>query len=852
MVIALLPILAEPFYLPVYGERSIASKTSSSEKKIHLQLLLLRNCSELRRISHSTSLLLASRSRLSKKSFTKRQSKAKRSKFNGRKELSNEEDKLQNKNRKSPSSATIQFNKYLQKLIKSNVQAAEEALWQKIESRSSDYDTVSFNICLHGWSQKRSLFAAQKADKLLSELRRLKQTNTRLIPDAFSCASVLNAYAKSGGGKAAALRAEELFEELQYTCGNLDTDVCHNAVMDAWSVSGDSRAGERAEHWLRKLDISTRSLISYNSCIKAYGRSQAPKEAQRLLDEMQNLAKERPSLEPDKISISTCIDAWSKWTGNLTEAAFQAESLLRKMEHSFEVWNKTNALDLTTSRGSKQNSLSSKPPQPDVVTYTSCLTAFARSGVPDAPEKALELIKRMEHYSDEKPNTPFFNTFIHLLAKTKTYRMRGSTHSSPELVTEAILREMKKQYEQFHNDDARPDKITYTMIVTVYASHSETFAAAKRVEELLNELEGLYNHTLLEIHLPSCKTYGSVLSVWAKAASLTTMKGHFEEDFSPDALWQKAKDVLDRMEQLYTSTRNADLKPTTILYSQIFRILANGRDPLAAERGLELLKKMKELSRDTDYGEFVRLDSTIYAYLVVTFTKSGLENLAEAATTVLRDVEEAYRSGNDHLKPTSLLYSAVLQAYAKSGSQRLACEPLDRTKELYRNGKLYAKPTTLFYNACIDAYARCNGGREAAEQAEALLEELESRGRAGDPELSLTARSFNAAILAWKNSNAPDASERAEALLKKMTAIHKAGNKQCRPDRVTINSIIGVWAKKSPEEGAAARAKVFLDFLEELYESSGDPSIKPDRYSYNSVSVFALSLPVPIACYRPI
>jgi hypothetical protein len=85
-----------------------------------------------------------------------------------------------------------------------------------------------------------------------------------------------------------------------------------------------------------------------------------------------------------------------------------------------------------------------------------------------------------------------------------------------------------------------------------------------------------------------------------------------------------------------------------------------------------------------------------------------------------------------------------------------------------------------------------------------------------------------------------------------MTAIHKTGNKHCRPDRVTINSIIGVWAKKSPEEGAAARAREFLDFLEELYESLGDLSIKPDRYSYNTASVFALSLPLLIACYRPI
>ena len=160
-------------------------------------------------------------------------------------------------------------------------------------------------------------------------------------------------------------------------------------------------------------------------------------------------------------------------------------------------------------------------------------------------------------------------------------------------------------------------------------------------------------------------------------------------------------------------------------------------------------------------------------------------------------------------------------------------ELLEKTKSLYKQGKIYAKPTTLFYNAVIDAHARSHGGREAAERAEVLLDEIEVRGRVGDSELCLTTRSYNAAILAWKNSNCTDAPERAEALLKKMNARYKAGDEVCRPDRVTINSIIGVWAR-SHQPRAALRAEEFLQFMEKLYEA-GDPMIKPDRYSYNTV-----------------
>ena len=112
------------------------------------------------------------------------------------------------------------------------------------------------------------------------------------------------------------------------------------------------------------------------------------------------------------------------------------------------------------------------------------------------------------------------------------------------------------------------------------------------------------------------------------------------------------------------------------------------------------------------------------------------------------------------------------------------------------------------------------------------MEEIELRGQAGDPELQLTTRSFNAAILGWKNSNATEAAQRAEALLARMIRRYKDGDERCRPDRVTINSVISVLAK-SPQVDAAERARGFLDVMEDLGKL-GDV-IKPDRYSYNSV-----------------
>jgi Pentatricopeptide repeat domain/PPR repeat len=618
--------------------------------------------------------------------------------------------------RKNESSAAG-FNKWLQDNAKStnasNVQMAEDALWARIQSGDPhSYNTVSFNIVLNAWAHQKSAYAANRADELLHKLLALQQQSSQdhLQADTYSYSAVLNAYAKSNGGKTAALRAEELLIQMQTTLfpahsiTNLKTDVCHTAVINAWSVSGDPQAGERAESILRSLRFP--SQIPYNACIKAYARSHAPIEAQRLLEEMRNLANSsHPELEPDKISISTCIDAWSKWNKNLTHAAQRAEELLQQMERDYEVWNKTQraAPEFERVADSKKHPSTSSSKQPDIVTYTAVLTAYARAGLADA-DKALQLIRRMEKYSNDRPNAPFFNTVIHALAKSQG--SRGNTSSStPQQLAEAVLRHMKKEFYESCKEDIRPDKITYTAVIAVYGSHYDRgLAAAKRAEALLNELEHLYNNTNLDLYLPNTKTFGAVLSVWAKAACMS-MSHEEDESISAEWLWHRTESLLERMERLYHRTHSEELKPTSILYSQVFRILANGRDPHAATRGLKLMQKMKSMIADkTGYADKIHLDSTMYAYLIVTFTKSKVENVVEVATQILQQVEEGYKAGMGSLKPTSLLYSAVLQAYAKSSSREgaiLAENLLERTKMLYKEGKLYAKPTTLFYNAVV-------------------------------------------------------------------------------------------------------------------------------------------------------
>jgi hypothetical protein len=141
---------------------------------------------------------------------------------------------------------TVQFNKWLHRLT--DPQRAQDALLGRIDSGSRDFDTVSFNLVMTAWARDSNADRARAIFRHLKELSSSSSsTFTHLKVDAFSFAAVLNALAKCKGGREAALRAHELLTEMLDTLPSIPTDVCHNAVLNTWSVSGEADAGVQAQ-----------------------------------------------------------------------------------------------------------------------------------------------------------------------------------------------------------------------------------------------------------------------------------------------------------------------------------------------------------------------------------------------------------------------------------------------------------------------------------------------------------------------------------------------------------------------------------------------------------------------------
>ena len=62
------------------------------------------------------------------------------------------------------------------------------------------------------------------------------------------------------------------------------------------------------------------------------------------------------------------------------------------------------------------------------------------------------------------------------------------------------------------------------------------------------------------------------------------------------------------------------------------------------------------------------------------------------------------------------------------------------------------KPTTINFNTVLDAWAKNGGGRAAAERAEKMLEWMDDLYKSGNAEVKPDTITFNAVIDAWARS----------------------------------------------------------------------------------------------------
>jgi hypothetical protein len=259
------------------------------------------------------------------------------------------------------------------------------------------------------------------------------------------------------------------------------------------------------------------------------------------------------------------------------------------------------------------------------------------------------------------------------------------------------------------------------------------------------------------------------------------------------------------------------------------------------------------------------LSSSPFHFSVDAWAKSGEGGAAATrAEAILQHMNNMFqKSGHESLRPTTGIFNAVINAWARSREQLApvrAEQILEWMDTLYHNGNLDVQPDKYTFNTVIHAWAK-QGGRDAAEKAQHLLHcmhRMTTNGNLNAKPDTITVSSrtrakgllskanfihsrslleqYNVVINAWAKSGGKGSATEAETLLAKMHDFHKSGDLDIKPNVVTYGAVIDAHAK-SGERGAAARADALLAEMIQLHQS--DPvthsDLRPNTYVFNTV-----------------
>uniref|UniRef100_A0A7S2YEH4 Pentacotripeptide-repeat region of PRORP domain-containing protein n=1 Tax=Entomoneis paludosa TaxID=265537 RepID=A0A7S2YEH4_9STRA len=244
------------------------------------------------------------------------------------------------------------------------------------------------------------------------------------------------------------------------------------------SKSGNGPSWTDAAHVAEEL---LKEMVSLHRQQVAANQQWYDRLAKGLLSEMElEQGAPRVRIKANVRSFSTVMDAWSR-LGDY-EAAQKCEALLQTMKDEYE---ETGDLAL----------------QPNLITYNTLLSAYAKCGY---PAKCMELLERM---SDEnvEPDVISHNSVLQALARSRDedqgeraeaylrkamnkVRLNGRSYTTcmdawsqegcPERA-HALLKEMLSNYERTGNENLAPNVITYSTIIHAYAVSSVPDKAVK-------------------------------------------------------------------------------------------------------------------------------------------------------------------------------------------------------------------------------------------------------------------------------------------------------------------------------------------------------------------------------------
>jgi hypothetical protein len=493
--------------------------------------------------------------------------------------------------------------------------------------------------------------------------------------------------------------------------GNLFVNGNHNSQSNVESckssVTGDIQfLRKRTDHILR---ITTHPTTTYSPSLDTpHQHEQATSTNPTFLSSVPLISSK--GMKADRKTFNWLIDAWS--TSGEVDAPEKATALLERMEEL--TW--PHLYNASFSSFHPLYDVSSSLFQPNVQSYNKVISAYARSGRPDAGILAEQLLNRMlssvqqqqqqERHSTSSRAMPFptTQTFTHVI---EAYANSGTADAASK------AQQLCNQVEQMYLSSLGHELNDHQHLDTTHLK-PESFIVSLQ-HERNNHVVQLDDpqHSLR----PTARLYNALIHAWAKSEI--------------EGAAQMAEQCLDRMEEIQNRIGGIDLIPNTFHYNSVIHAWANsGQDVTLSDVDNE----------DDGYD-----DDT---------AEGGKTNLipADRAEDILKRMEESFQRGNLDARPNTISFNACIDAWAKSSHDKAGQRAealLHRMQALYDSkANLYVKPNTRSFNSVMNAYSKSRDPN-SARNAERIFDQMESLYKAGNLDVKPDFISFTTVIVSF-------------------------------------------------------------------------------------------------------
>jgi pentatricopeptide repeat protein len=478
------------------------------------------------------------------------------------------------------------------------------------------------------WAQKQP-FATSQRRSLKSPAQRAEQDfRANRSPDTVAYNTLLDRYAQEGD----ASNALDLVRRMRLHFDSGRNNECrpnmktYNSLLKALLISTLPDASEKAEKLFKALPSP--DSVTYSTLIDIYTQKGDVEKAINLVKQMQtdfNSGKKR-DCQPYLSSYDAIINAIRN--SNLTDAIEKAEqifSIIRSPDtvtytsllHLYEEHGEVEkALDLVHRMISDFNSKKNKKCQPDILTYRRVLKALRNSNLPDAVEKAEQLLNAIA-----SPDRDICNAFL------KFYTHKYDLDRALNLV-----HQMQVDFDSKNNKHCRPTMRTYNILLNTLQNWNRSDAAEK-VEQIFNALP-----------LPNTDAYNALINVSHRVDV------------------EKALSLVNRMLSDFDSGKNKNCLPNMHTYQTILTALRLSKPPNTVERAEQIFATIP--SPDT-----IAFNTLLHIY--------ADHNLGENAVLLTRRMQADCKKKKSICLPNSATEVMLMKAIRNANDPDLEIEGQD-------------------------------------------------------------------------------------------------------------------------------------------------------------------------------